>query len=259
MQLTQFVSENDGFAIRAVHIDEQEWFIAKDVCDVLGIKNSRQAVSKLDEDEVHGVTLNDAIGREQVTSAVNESGLYALILRSKKPQARAFRKWVTSEVLPAIRKTGGYSIGGDPAAIAEAEVERFTVQLERLGLPRPGAVKAAKDIVRARLREMKRYLTYQPVNGERGPKSLDHANRTSFAVVYQPQQILDLLSYTDSMRPRDLKAKAMQTLGISRSSFHRLLAELRHEGKIATQFDGTLYRTQGTEITAGRDQSLESS
>jgi hypothetical protein len=127
-------------------------------------------------------------------------------------------------------KLGHYPIGGDPAAIAEAEVERFTLQLEKLGLPRPGAVRAAREIVRARLREMKRCITDEPVNGERGPQTLSHANRTSFMRVYRPQEILDLL--TEPMFPGELKKKCMAALGISRSSFHRLLAQLRDEGKV---------------------------
>jgi anti-repressor protein len=84
------------------------WWVAKDVCEALGIDNSRQALSRLADDEKDDVILNDAIGRPQNTAVVNESGLYALIFNSRKPEAKAFQKWVTSEVLPSIRKTGSY-------------------------------------------------------------------------------------------------------------------------------------------------------
>lgn len=104
--------EFEGHAVRSTIIDNQPWFVAIDVCSVLGIANSRDALLKLDSDE-KGVALTDTLGGNQELSVVSESGLYVLILRSKKatapgtPQHR-FRKWVTAEVLPAIRKTGGY-------------------------------------------------------------------------------------------------------------------------------------------------------
>lgn len=230
MQLTQFISEREGFAIRAVHLDEQEWFIAKDVCDVLGVKNSRKATANLEEDERHDVTISDAIGRQQVTSSVNESGLYALILRSKKPQARAFRKWVTSEVLPTIRKTGGYSVGGDPVEIVKVELDRFTKRLINIGVPEVPAIRAAKSALRSKLTAMKQYLADQPVNGERGPQSLPHDNRTSFVRQFKPEEILALL--TEPMFPTQLKIIAMRETGMSRSSFQRLLAQLRADGKV---------------------------
>ena len=86
----------------------QTWFVAKDVCKVLGISNHKDAVSRLDDDEMRGVGITDLIGRTQRMSAVSESGLYHLVFQSRKPEARKFRRWVTGEVLPQIRMTGGY-------------------------------------------------------------------------------------------------------------------------------------------------------
>ncbi len=83
------------------------WFVAKDVCATLGIANSRDALSKLDGDEKGGA-FADTPGGKQLVNVVNESGLYFLIIRSNKPEAKKFRKWVTSEIIPAIRKTGAY-------------------------------------------------------------------------------------------------------------------------------------------------------
>lgn len=99
-------------SLHATMIDGEPWFVASDICESLEIKNSRQAVSKLDDDE-KGVILNDTLGGKQSVASVNESGLYALIVQSRKPVAKAFRKWVTSEVLPSIRKTGRYEVKPD--------------------------------------------------------------------------------------------------------------------------------------------------
>lgn len=80
-----------GCSVRTVIINEEPWFVAKDVCDALEIGNSRQAVSYLDDDE-KGVTTNDTLGGTQQVSIINESGLYSLILRSRKPEAKKFKK-----------------------------------------------------------------------------------------------------------------------------------------------------------------------
>jgi prophage antirepressor-like protein len=85
------------------------WFVAKDVCDVLAISNSRDAISRLDDDE-RGVATTDTLGGNQEMVIVSESGLYSLVLTSRKKEAKIFKKWITSEVLPSIRKTGSYSI-----------------------------------------------------------------------------------------------------------------------------------------------------
>lgn len=88
-------------------IKENPWIVAKDVCDILGLNNPTRALSGLDEDEKLTLPIVRA-GQTRKTNLVNESGLYALIFKSRKPEAKAFRKWVTSEVLPAIRKRGYY-------------------------------------------------------------------------------------------------------------------------------------------------------
>lgn len=98
--------------VRTVEVDGEPWFVLKDVCAVLGIADHKVAARRLEEDEVCQIPLTDSLGRMQETSIINESGLYNVILRSDKPEAKPFRKWVTSEVIPSIRKTGGY---GTPA------------------------------------------------------------------------------------------------------------------------------------------------
>ena len=95
--------------IRVQVINNEPWFVAKDVCEVLGIANHKDAASRLDDDETRGSVMPTPSGRQEC-KMVSESGLYALIFQSRKPEAKAFRKWVTSEVLPAIRKKGYYGV-----------------------------------------------------------------------------------------------------------------------------------------------------
>ncbi|MED0870153.1 phage antirepressor [Bacillus spizizenii] len=99
--------------VRTVVKDGQPWFVAKDVCNVLNHSNHKVAVSRLDEDEVSKVYLTDSLGRNQKTTVVNEAGLYSLILTSNKPEAKQFKRWITHEVIPTIRKTGGYVANDD--------------------------------------------------------------------------------------------------------------------------------------------------
>lgn len=96
--------------VRVELINNEPWFVAKDLCSILEHTNHKVAIQALDEDEVRKVYLTDNLGRQQATHIVNESGMYALIIRSNKPQAKVFRKWVTSEVLPDLRKTGEYKL-----------------------------------------------------------------------------------------------------------------------------------------------------
>lgn len=98
-----------GAALRTL-IDEngEPWFVAKDVCDVLELSNVGQALARLDNDEKSSITLNDGTPGNPNRAIVSESGLYALVLASRKPEAHEFKRWVTHEVLPQIRKTGGY-------------------------------------------------------------------------------------------------------------------------------------------------------
>lgn len=101
--------ENENAPIRVQVINGETWFVAKDVCDRLGLTNSRKALQSLDDDE-KGVTIGYTLGGNQRVSVVNESGLYSLVFQSRKPGAKKFRKWVTMEVLPSIRRTGSYSV-----------------------------------------------------------------------------------------------------------------------------------------------------
>lgn len=119
--------------IRVQMKDGEPWFVAKDVCDALTIGNSRDAVNRLDDDEKAMSVLPTQFGDKEM-NMVNESGLYNLIFQSRKPEAKAFRKWVTSEVLPTLRKTGRYELG-QPArckAVRRTRGEGVSVELTNL-------------------------------------------------------------------------------------------------------------------------------
>lgn len=94
--------------VRTFVIDDIPWFVAVDVCDALDIGNSRQAVTRLDEDEKNTVIINDGTSGNPMKTIINESGLYALILTSRKEEAKQFKRWITHEVIPSIRKHGLY-------------------------------------------------------------------------------------------------------------------------------------------------------
>lgn len=99
-----------GDEVRVVRLNDEPWFVAKDVCDILDFRNTRTALNNhVDQEDRNTVPVQDGIRRGNPNQAViNESGLYALIFGSKKPVAKKFKRWVTSEVLPSIRKTGAY-------------------------------------------------------------------------------------------------------------------------------------------------------
>ncbi|MCM1277196.1 MAG: Bro-N domain-containing protein, partial [Lachnospiraceae bacterium] len=106
------IFDYEGKTVRTVEINGEPWFVLKDVCEILGISKHRDVASRLDEDE-RGLVRLDTPGGKQEMTAVNESGLYNVILRSDKPEAKPFRKHVTSVILPTIRKTGGYVANED--------------------------------------------------------------------------------------------------------------------------------------------------
>lgn len=120
-----FKYENND--VRTVEINGEPWFVLKDVCGVLGLSNHKVTAQRLDRDEVSQTYLTDSIGRKQETTVINESGLYSVILRSDKPEAKPFRKWVTSEVLPSIRKNGGYIAGQEQLSPEELMAKALLV------------------------------------------------------------------------------------------------------------------------------------
>lgn len=111
-QIKSFKNEEFG-QVRTLLIDNEPYFVGKDVAEILGYSDTSDALKKhVDDEDKMGRQIADSLGRMQNTKVINESGLYSLILSSKLPNAKKFKRWVTSEVLPSIRKTGGY-IGTD--------------------------------------------------------------------------------------------------------------------------------------------------
>lgn len=126
-----FEKEEFG-SVRVVMQEDDPWFVAKDVCDCLDLSNNRGTIASLDDDE-KGVSITDTLGGQQEMSIISEAGLYSLILRSRKPEAKAFKRWVTHEVLPSIRKIGGYSTTlpdfTNPAEAARAWADEYEKNL----------------------------------------------------------------------------------------------------------------------------------
>jgi prophage antirepressor-like protein len=128
--------------VRVVMIDDAPWFIASDICSVLEFKNHSDALKRLDEDERkslknNSIDINDGVINQQLNPnqeiiVINESGLYSLILTSRKAEAKKFKKWVTNEVLPSIRKTGSYTHPSVPTAPMADEL-LTDLQLRQLG------------------------------------------------------------------------------------------------------------------------------
>ena len=163
------VFKNEEFGeVRSLKIGDEPWFVGKDVAYILGYTNSRKAISDHVDDEDKGVTKCDTLGGKQDLTIINESGLYSLILSSKLPTAKKFKRWVTSEVLPAIRKTGGYQIPDNPMdalkLMFEAQtqtndkvehIQEDVKELKDNKLLNPGQYNYLGTQIRKRVREIK--------------------------------------------------------------------------------------------------------
>jgi prophage antirepressor-like protein len=132
-----------GASVRTVTIKGEPWWVAADVCAVLEIENSRHAISRLEKDDVALADIIDSMGRRQKATVINEPGLYELLIRSDKAQARPFRRWVTKEVLPEIRRTGRYSkdvspwLSSDPSQWRKTFPDAYFLHIFRLKGKRP--------------------------------------------------------------------------------------------------------------------------
>lgn len=141
MQELQIFKNEEFGEVRTVTIDNEPWFVGKDVATALGYERATKAIQDhVNEEDKDEIPIQDSIGRMQKTPIINESGLYALIFGSKLESAKRFKHWVTSEVLPAIRKTGGYQMqapqGKELLALAVLEaqktIEEQNAQIERM-------------------------------------------------------------------------------------------------------------------------------
>jgi len=127
MQIKIFEYESEQ-EIRTIEIDGQIWWVAKDICNALGIADHIQAVEKLDDDERGRYKIPTPSG-DQIMLCINEPGLYSLIIRSNKPKAKKFKRWVVHEVIPQIRKTGAYSARG---SVIPSFIRRYNLNWDRV-------------------------------------------------------------------------------------------------------------------------------
>lgn len=167
----------EGAAVRTVSRDGEPWFVAADICRVLEVGNPSQAVSRLESDEKDTLISNE--GRQ--VGIINEPGLYSLILGSRKPEAKAFKRWVTHEVIPSIRKTGRYEVQASaphlPRSYADA-LRELAETVERAEAAET-VVKTIEDNRGLNLR--KYHKTYFP----------DVAERAFFDLLYSSKLLID--------------------------------------------------------------------
>lgn len=166
------IFENANFGeIRVAGTSENPLFCLADVCKVLDLGNPSQVKTRLDDGVISNEVIPDSLGRQQEATFVNEDGLYDVILDSRKPQAKAFRKWITSEVLPSIRKTGAYSVQNQTPTLQDkvfainwasdflrlndaSKLKLAKAVFEPLGLPLPdyvpskGILKSATELLK---------------------------------------------------------------------------------------------------------------
>ena len=211
------IFENSEFGeIRTVEINSEPWFVGKDVATILGYSNPRDALSKHVDDEDKGVAKCDTLGGSQDLTIINESGLYSLILSSKLPNAKAFKRWVTSEVLPAIRRHGLYATE-ELIANPDLAIEAF---------------KALKEEREARKAlELDNQVKSQQI-AELQPKA------TYYDLILQCK---DLLSVTEIAKDYGMSAKGLNAmlheLGVqyNQSGVWFLYAKYQHEGYTQTK------------------------
>ncbi|WP_103512970.1 phage antirepressor KilAC domain-containing protein [Streptomyces sp. SM13] len=125
--------------VRSVMIDGEPWFVGVDAAAAIGIVDARKSLNLLDEDERHTMPVTDSLGRSQQSIVINEPGLYSLILRSRLPQAKAFKRWITHEVIPSIRRTGSYS--AVPREMTKLEALQAAIESEQGRLAAEARVK----------------------------------------------------------------------------------------------------------------------
>lgn len=235
----------EGRAIRVVEDGGGvPWFVTLDVCDALGIKNSSDAVNRLDDDE-KGVVTTDTLGGQQQVSAVNEPGLYRLTLTSRKPEAKRFVRWITHDVLPAIRKTGRYAApdaNPEPPPVPQAPQHRADVLVSAargfnalvragrtIGLSRIRAVRAGNDATfRATGIDLVAELDADDVLNETTPMALGDPTA---------ERLNDWLQDRTRVTTREVVADVLGGQPDSRSQQMRAASLLRAAGWVAARVD----------------------
>lgn len=198
-------------AVRVIVRDGEPWFVASDVCAALGYKNSSQTVADhLDDDERYIVSID----RGGKLTIINESGLYALVLRSHKPEARKFARWVTGEVLPAIRKTGRYEKPG-----RELTVNQMVAKLaEQVSVPNGHPVELFMPLVDAVNAKMGKRADYMPsLRMRRWLVSFDHEGREQVTCVPPDSMVTSMENLPAMLRDPGALVDAADLLRIATS------------------------------------------
>lgn len=201
--ITTFNNEEFG-NVRTLTIDGDPWFVGKDIAECLGYSRSTKAVSDhVDEEDIDGIPIQDSIGRMQNTPIINESGVYSLILSSKLESAKKFKKWVTSEVLPSLRKTGTYTVVTAQPSVASSIIVQSTSDIE---LPKATNTWYLKNRKRIRelcdLMDIERRTLYHLILTEIG-KTIDIEQSKSIYTRdhgFPPEFIMDVVGYFTKMQ-----------------------------------------------------------
>ena len=201
--ITTFNNEEFG-NVRTMTIDGEPWFVGKDIAECLGYSRSTKAVSDhVDEEDIDGIPIQDSIGRMQNTPIINESGVYALILSSKLESAKKFKRWVTSEVLPSLRKTGTYTVVAAQPNTTSSIVVQPTSDIE---LPKATNTWYLKNRKRIRelcdLMDIERRTLYHLILTEIG-KTIDIEQSKSIYTKdhgFPPEFIMDVVGYFTKMQ-----------------------------------------------------------
>ena len=201
--ITIFNNEEFG-NVRTLTINGEPWFVGKDIAECLGYSRSTKAVSDhVDEEDIDGIPIQDSIGRMQNTPIINESGVYSLILSSKLESAKKFKKWVTSEVLPSLRKTGTYTVVATQPSTTSSIIVQPTSDIE---LPKATNTWYLKNRKRIRelcdLMDIERRTLYHLILTEIG-KTIDIEQSKSIYTRdhgFPPEFIMDVVGYFTKMQ-----------------------------------------------------------
>ncbi|MDD4837288.1 MAG: BRO family protein [Dethiosulfovibrio sp.] len=148
--------------VRNVRVTDQNgepWFIAKDVIDILGLSNITEAIRDLDEDEKNNIRNPEVKRGNPNLLIINESGLYSLILKSRKPEAKRFKKWVTSEVIPALRKDGAYIMGEEKVKTGEMSEDELILKAVTILTKKVERLTEERDSLQEQVTEHLEFMT----------------------------------------------------------------------------------------------------